>query len=180
MGKPDKIVDSLLVISYRSGDKKAFDLLVRRWNKRLCSHAYGYVKDWSVAKDVTQDTWSTVLKKIHTLRDTNCFGSWAMTIVSRKSLDVVSRQKPFKKEIDSQFWDGQKEFEDTSEYRDNKIKRVKAIMAHLPFERKMVLKLFYLEEYSLNEISAITGASLNTVKTRLFRAREKIKKELKI
>ena len=56
MAKPDKIMDALLVVSYKSGDKKALDLLVKRWNHKLCFHVYRYVKDWSLAKDVTQDT----------------------------------------------------------------------------------------------------------------------------
>jgi RNA polymerase sigma-70 factor (ECF subfamily) len=180
MSKPDNIVDSLLVISYKSGDKKALDLLVRRWNNRLCAHAFRYVKDWSLAKDVTQDTWGTVLSKVHLLRDTNSFGSWAMTIVSRKALDVIKKRKGHNKEVHHQFFEEQNLLDDTQDDRIAKINRIQRAMAGLPFEQKIALKLFYLEEYSLKEISKITGASVNTVKTRLFRAREKIKDELKI
>ena len=180
MGKPKKIVDSLLVISYRSGNKKAMDLLVRRWNNKLCAHAYGYVKDWALAKDITQDTWGAVLKKIHRLRDTNSFGSWAMTITTRKALDTLTNQKKsrtlYENELGAALTFSQ-EVEDTKEA---KIRKINKAMTALTFDQRMVLKLFYLEEYSLNEISAITSASVNTVKTRLFRAREKIKNELKI
>lgn len=179
MGKPDKIVDSLLVISYKAGDKKAFDLLVRRWHGKLCAHAYNYVKDWTLAKDIAQDTWSSILRKIHMLRDTNSFGSWAMTIASRKALDVVSRHKQRKKDVEKEFWEQQTIQDEEDNSKEGKIKKIKAVMTTLPLEQKMVLRLFYLEEYSLREISKITNASINTVKTRLFRAREKIRNELK-
>lgn len=179
MGKPDKIVDSLLIISYKEGDKKALELLVRRWNGKLCAHAYGYVKDWSLAKDVTQDTWSSILRKVHMLRDTNSFGSWAMTIASRKALDTISKHKKRKKDVETAFWEAQPATDEIDDAKEDKINRIKAITATLPLDQRMVLRLFYLEEYSLKEISQITDASVNTVKTRLFRAREKIKNELK-
>ena len=180
MGKPDKIVDSLLVISYKAGDQKALDLLVRRWNHKLCAHAYSYLKDWSLAKDVTQDTWSAVLAKIHRLRDTNSFGSWAMTIVTRKALDVLKKQKNSKSAMAEQFWNEQQQVPDPPDTKTAKMERIKAVMAQLSLEHRMVLKLFYLEEYSLKEISSIVGVSMNTVKTRLFRARQKIKDELEL
>ncbi|MEO0570529.1 MAG: RNA polymerase sigma factor [Bacteroidota bacterium] len=179
MGKPDKIVDSLLVISYKAGDSKAMDLLVRRWNGKLCAHAFRYVKDWSLAKDITQEVWGSILRKIHLLRDSNSFGSWAMTITSRKALDVLSKHKKRKKDVPDSFWDTQMSQEEIDVSKEGKMNKIKAAMAALTFEQKMVLKLFYLEEYSLKEISKITNASVNTVKTRLFRAREKIKVELK-
>lgn len=179
MGKPDKIVDALLVVSYKSGDKKALDLLVKRWNSKLCAHAYRYVKDWSMAKDITQETWSSILMKIHMLRDNNSFGSWAMTIAGRKALDMVSKNKKRSKDVETKFWDDQIALEETHDAKEDKINKIKAVMATLPLEQKLILKLFYLEEYSLKEIGKITNASVNTVKTRLFRAREKIKDELK-
>lgn len=180
MGKPNRIVDSLLVISYQGGNKKAFDLLVRRWNTKLCAHAYHYLEDWESAKDVTQDTWSTVLAKIHMLRDSNSFGNWAMTIAGRKALDTIAKQSRRRKEVKSQFWEDHKTVSEPLHTKEAQINQILKVMATLPLEQKMVLRLFYLEEYSLKEISAITNTSVGTVKTRLFRAREKIKEELKI
>lgn len=180
MGNPNKIMDSLLVVSYKAGDKKALSLLVKRWNKKLCSHAYTYVHDWDLAKDVTQDTWSTIMGKIHLLRDSNRFGSWAMTITTRKALDLLKRQVNRKKEVSQKFWDLQELSQDTEEDKEVRINQVLKVLSGLPPDQKAVLKLFYLEEYSLKEIGEITGTSVSTVKTRLFRAREKIKEELKI
>jgi len=179
MAKPDKIMDALLVVSYKSGDKKALDLLVKRWNHKLCFHVYRYVKDWSLAKDITQDTWGSILMKLNMLRDHNSFGSWAMTIASRKALDTLAKNQKRSRDVANGFWDNQISNEEMDSPKEEKINLIKQIMATLPLDQKLVLKLFYLEEYSLKEISKITHVSVNTVKTRLFRARERIKDELK-
>lgn len=179
MSKPDKIVDSLLVIAHQAGDKNALNLLVKRWNKRLCVQAYRYLSDWDLAKDITQDSWSTILRKIHMLKDANSFGSWAITIVSRKSMDRLKAHKRDRKEIKEFYKDSQNVMEEETYSKEAQMNQVMEIISGLPLAQRMVLKLFYLEEYSLKDIGQIMGTSANTVKTRLFRAREKIRDELK-
>ena len=180
MARKERIIDAMLVVSFKSGDQKAFSLLFERWNKKLCVFAFGYVKDWSLAKDITQETWKTVLFRIHQLRDTDCFGSWVMTIAARKSIDEITRRNRTRKVTNSPNDEvsNVQAYDNTAEQQ--KIENIKKAMAKLPVAQKIVIRLFYLEDYSLNEISEITGASLSTVKTRLFRARQKIKNELKI
>ncbi len=179
MTNSNKILDSYLVISYQSGDKKALGLLAKRWNKKLCVQAYRYTKDWDLARDVAQDTWHTVITKLFLLRDANSFGSWAMTIVSRKALDVVKKNGKTKKINESQMLSDEEAEISAMQTREAQIGQILKMIPELPFDQRMVLKLFYLEEYSLKEISVITGASMNTVKTRLFRAREKLKTIIK-
>lgn len=179
MENSNKILDSLLVLSYQSGDKKALTLLFKRWNKRLCIQAFRYTNDWELAKDLTQDTWRTVITKIHSLRDTYSFGSWIMTIVSRKALDTIKTRKKLTIQIDEKHWVNTIGEGNESDIREQQIQLVLKAVTVLPVDQRIVLKLFYLEEYSLKEISTITKVSLNTVKTRLFRAREKMKSILK-
>ena len=179
MSRPEKIVDSLLVIAYQAGDTKAMDMLVRRWNKKICVHAYRYVQDWELAQDITQDTWSTILIKIYGLRDSHSFGSWAITIAGRKAIDARKKKTKFEKKASNIFWENLSKETQDIETKEEKIKRVLKVFQTLSFEHRIVLKLFYLEEYSLKEISEITKTPISTIKTRLFRAREKIKDELK-
>ncbi len=178
MSRPEKIVDSLLVIAYQGGDKKAMDILVRRWNKKIAVHAYRYVRDWELAQDIAQDTWSTILVKIHMIRDSHSFGGWALTIAGRKAIDAIKRKAKFEKEVNGLFWENHSKESKDSETKEEKIKKILEVFKTLSLEHQIVLKLFYLEEHGLKEISQITETSINTVKTRLFRAREKIKVEL--
>ena len=178
MVQPTKILDALLVISYRSGNKKALGLLVERWNKKLCVHAYRYTKDWEMAKDVTQDTWQVIMAKIHFLKDTNSFGSWALTIVGRKAINSIKKGRRLvrdERKITALQEDTSEEFKKN----ENHLSSLSVALSNLPPEQQMVLRLFYLEAYSIKEISEITQVSRNTVKTRLFRGRENLRKTIK-
>ncbi|PRX55522.1 RNA polymerase sigma factor [Flagellimonas meridianipacifica] len=179
MSKTSKILDSFLVISYQRGNKKALEILVKRWNKRLCIQAYRYTKDWDLAKDVVQDTWHTVITKLFLLRDAASFGSWAMTITSRKALDLIRKNSKTRKIYESHVLVNNEVETSPIQTQEEQIGEILKMIPELPFDQQMVLKLFYLEEYSLKQISDITGVSINTVKTRLFRAREKLKSIIK-
>ena len=113
------------------------------------------------------------------LRDSHSFGSWTMTIAGRKAMDARKKKAKFKKEVNGLFWENHLRESKDSETKDEKIKKILEVFKTLSLEHQIVLKLFYLEAYGLKEISQMTGTSINTVKTRLFRAREKIKIELK-
>ena len=86
-----KIFDGLLVLQFKAGDKKALELLVKRWHSKLCNQANWYTKDSDLAKDIVQESWGRILKKIHTLKEPNNFGSWASKIVIRKSIDYLRK-----------------------------------------------------------------------------------------
>ncbi|NNC70869.1 MAG: RNA polymerase sigma factor [Flavobacteriaceae bacterium] len=188
MKSTERVFDGLLVLQCRSGDKKAYSLLVKRWHQKLCKQAYWYTKDINLAKDVAQDSWAVIFKKLNTLSDPNSFGSWALSIVNRKSIDYlrkVSRRnehlKTYYKELDL----GEKDEAHKNSTIDNGHTHssdsqiiVKAIK-ELPENQQAVLQLFYVEEYSVLEISKILNISRGTVKSRLFYAREKLKSILK-
>lgn len=172
-----KVFDALLVLQCRSGNDKAFNFLVKRHHSRLCKHAYWYTHDIEASKDIVQDSWSVIIKKLGQLKDPNTFSSWAMRIVTRKSLDYLNRTKSnreklitFHPEIDAA---------GIEDERAAQIKELQKAMLKLSDNQKITLRLFYTEEYSLREISTILDISEGTVKSRLFHAREKLKSILK-
>jgi RNA polymerase sigma-70 factor (ECF subfamily) len=176
--KTNKNIDAELVEAYIAGDKKALAILVKRWHKLFCEKAYWLVKDKDVAKDIAQDSWSIIINKVDRLKDPKQFKFWAYRIVCNKSMDWLRIQsKNYKKiinyavEIES----------DDKVYTENghlKIKLSKAIDA-LPINQRIIVNLFYLESYSLKQISDIQNISVGTAKSRLFHAREKLKTILK-
>ena len=168
-----KVFDALLVLQYRSGDKRAMGLLVKRYHAKLCRHAYWYTSDVEEAQDIVQDSWGVIIQKLGTLKNPNTFGSWAMKIVSRKSLDFLKQKKAKLQRL--------REFRphvlnaDQEEGKGVQIMKLKRAIAELPENQRQVLQLFYTEDYSLNEISEILDVSIGTIKSRLFHAREKLK-----
>ncbi len=172
------LVDGGLVKEYQSGNTKTLPVLVKRWHKIFCNKAYWIVKDADVAKDIAQDSWNTIINKIENLKEPNSFGHWALRIVYTKSLDWVK----LKNKERVQLQDYQKEaieeevdFEEKEQLRVLLLKSIKA----LPQHQQVVVKLFYVEGYSLKELSKSLNISEGTAKSRLFHAREKLKLTLK-
>lgn len=174
-----KGIDAKLIEDYLLGDKKALALLVKRWHLEFCRKAMWIVKDTDLAKDIAQDSWQVIIDKIETLKDANSFKSWAMRIVYTKSLDELRRIS--KERINKEEVKQEQKFELADKVEENaKLKKtLSKAVSELPINQQHVIKLFYVESYSLKEIAAILKISLGTTKSRLFHAREKLKEQLK-
>lgn len=177
MNNPSKIFDGVLVLEYRAGSKKALGVLVQKYHLKLCKHACYYTHDLEAAKDVVQDSWSIILRKLHTLKEPNQFGSWAYRIVTRKALNFVNQSR-YKTANFNQNTDVI-EMNEPKVKADEQIEKLNSAILFLPKNQQIVLGLFYTEGYSLFEIAGILEIAVGTVKSRLFHAREKLKTNLK-
>lgn len=177
--KANNNIDKELVEAYLAGDKTALAVLVKRWHKLFCDKAYWLVKDKDVAKDIAQDSWTAIIHKIDKLKNPNQFKYWAFRIVCNKSTDWLRQQAKNQKRTIGY----EKEIIESSEGHcsEDQIQKqilLKAINA-LPTNQNEVVKLFYLQDYSLKRISELLNISVGTAKSRLFHAREKLKNTLK-
>ena len=173
--------DADLVIAYQSGNLKTFAELVKRWHLQFCNFAYWYVKDADVAKDIAQESWMIIYKKLDTLQQPDKFKSWAISIVNRKAIDWIRASNRENKKRNS-FYDENSEkeiFMEESNDRNNIKVFLKKEIEKLPSNQKIVISLFYTEGYSLKQISELLNVSIGTAKSRLFHAREKLKSTLK-
>lgn len=177
MNDPSKIFDGLLVLQYRSGTKTAISLLVNKYHNKLCKHSYWYTHDIDASKDIVQDCWSIIIKKLDSLKDPNLFGSWAFRIVTRKSLDFVQKKK--RESIKLHEYYEVPVSNENEEGNETEVQRLLKAIQTLPNDQQTVVRLFYRENYSLKEIGNILEVSVGTVKSRLFHARERLKLILK-
>ena len=170
--------DEVLVTRLQQGDKMALTNLVKRWHKLFCDKAYWLVKDKNVAKDIAQDSWTVIIKKIDRLKDPKQFKYWAYRIVCNKSTDWLRLQS--KRHNQTIGYDVDVE-SNAIEYSENEHLKKALLIAinELPTQQKTVVRLFYIESYNLKQISDLLDISTGTAKSRLFYAREKLKKELK-
>ena len=177
---PNEIPDGWLVQKYQSGHKNALALLVKRWHLKLCKQAYWYTKDFDTAKDIAQDSWKVIIIKLDSLQDANKFGGWALSIVNRKSIDWIRKQKRTKNNLEAyeQTFKLTNDIEGVTE--DNYSKITLNAISELPENQRVVLRMFYLQSYSIIQISEFLKISKGTVKSRLFYAREKLKTTIKI
>ena len=176
--KTNRAIDTKLIEAYKSGDKDALSLLVKRWHLQFCKKAFWIVKDAELSKDIAQEAWQTIIYKIDELHDVSSFASWAFRIVYSKSLDAL--RKLSKERINLQTYS--KTQNTLEDIYDEKIALKKALfkaIQNLPEQQQLVVKLFYVEDYSLKETSKTLQISIGTAKSRLFHAREKLKLILK-
>ena len=174
--KEEDIKDRELIERYLSGDKYSLAVLVQRWHRIFCEKAFWVLKEKNISKDVAQESWIIIINKLHTLKKSDKFKSWALRIVYNKAIDAYNQRR--KDPIQDRSTKLEAEaFIDSTENEDSKALRVKLLLAiqDLPKDKQDVIRLFYVEGYSLKEISSFLQIPIGTTKSRLFKSREKLK-----
>lgn len=174
----DKIekTDSELMQEIRAGSLTSFEVLVKRYEKRLHSYAYRKVLDNETASDVVQETFIRVFKNVEKFDIGKPFTSWMYTIAKNLCFDIL-RKGRHQANLE---WD----VEDTHESLLSRIIRTERVSALweairiLPEKYKLPLVGFYFSNLSLKELSYNLNMPENTVKTRLKRAKGYLRVEL--
>jgi RNA polymerase sigma factor (sigma-70 family) len=168
-----------------SGDQDAFATLVRRYQERVHALAWRKTGDFHAAEDITQDTFLRAYRKLGALKNPNLFAGWLYVIANRLCNTWFKKREPDMQSLEtvpiveleehlySEYTTKQRE-ERASEKRINLVKR---LLQKLPESERIVMTLHYLAGSSCQEISEFLGVSLNTVKSRLHRARKRLQKE---
>jgi len=178
MNKKQKSTDRFLILEYLEGNTSVLSVLVKRYHKIFCEKAYWLIKDKEIAKDIAQESWIIIINKLHTLENVDSFKSWAFRIVYTKAIDRIKHRNKERKNLDSF---GVIESDSQSPENESNLIQSALLKAirELPKEKQDIIRLFYAEAYSIIEISAFLNIPVGTVKSRLFKAREKLKSILK-
>jgi len=168
--------DQLLVVRCQLGERAAFDDLIRRWSGSLHRYALKLTNDPELANDLTQDVWLRAVQGMGRLREAAQFRPWLFGIAHRTFMDRLRSRcaMPVDTGIDL---DELPSIDDIG--ADEDLEQALATgMALLPIIEREVLTLFYLEELSLADIADALGIPVGTVKSRLFRARALLRKQI--
>ena len=143
----NNLSDKELVLEYQSGNKKVISLLVKRWHLQFCKLAFWYVKDADIAKDIAQESWKIILKKLENLENPAQFKSWSISIVNRKAIDYLRANKRVEKKYQKYYKEqSNTTVSDETEEQETILKRNLLIaIQKLSIEQQTVLKLFYTE-----------------------------------
>jgi len=181
MKKSKNYKDANLVIAYQNGNNEAASLLVKRWHVQFCKFSFWICKDADVAKDIAQESWMVIFKKLHELNDPNKFKSWSISIVNRKTIDWIRASKREQNKRTTFYNESPKEIiiVDKEDNQQHLLTVLKNEIDKLSQDQQQVIRLFYLENYSLKQIGEILHISLGTAKSRLFHARERLKQKVK-
>jgi len=171
----EQLFDELLIMQHQAGNEKALSLLIKRWHKRMLMQSYRFTRNTEISKDIVQECWITIIKKLGSIKEPSKFGVWSFSIVTHKSIDWV-RQEQKKRNDLQQYQPIQNLSAEQKKESDSKEQKIKIEIEKLPLKQQIVLKLFYVENYSIREIGTILNIATGTVKSRLFKAREQLKK----
>ena len=178
--------DVELIHNVLSGDENAFSVLVKRYQKGVHALAWRKIGDYHIAEEITQDAFLQAHRKLASLKNPSQFPGWLYVIADRlcrswfrkkrqkntQSLESISETTLEKTDYANYICE-QREAEAVAHQREI----VQRLMAELPESERTVMVLYYLGEMNCKEISKFLGVSPHTVKSRLRRARERLKNE---
>ncbi len=174
MRNSNHVFDELLVLNAQDGDKRAFEILVGRWAEKVHRQIFWMIKDHELANDLSQDCWIVVSKTIHRLSDPNKFGSWILRIAHNKTVDYLRKNK-LKQTSLSEIKEGE-QVSQSEDDQESLYEGLKLGLSQLDENHKTVIRMHYLNSMTVIQISEVLKVPVGTVKSRLFKAREKLKK----
>ena len=182
-------LDQALVERVQSGDTRAFDLLVRKYQHKIVSVVTRYVSDWSEAQDVAQEAFIRAYRAIGAFRGDSAFYTWVYKIaINTAKNHLVSRGR--RPPIGDITIDDAVQLEGASQLRDRatperellrqEIERtVSSTVEGLPEELRTAITLREVDGLSYEEIAEAMSCPIGTVRSRIFRAREAIDEKLR-
>jgi RNA polymerase sigma factor (sigma-70 family) len=172
---PDIRIDELLAVRCQLGERPAFDALIARWHGPLWRYLRSLSGEQS-ADDLAQETWIRVFRGIARLREPMKLRAWLFGIAHRVAMDRLRDKYAVPSMVDMDVTSV--ENDDQTVNLEDEIATLEHELARLPMVEREVLTLFYLRELSLEEIAEVLGIPVGTVKSRLFRARRMLRREL--
>jgi len=165
--------DAMLVAACLRGDRSAFDELVNRYQHVLYHAAYSITGSVDDAMDVTQSAFLNAYEKLHTFDPAGRFFSWLYRIAVNQALNLVRRRRPAV-DLDECLPGTERDPEQAADEAEVNRRLHHALMALEPEQRALVT-LKHLEGLSYREIGALLEVSEQTVKSRLFSARRRLR-----
>ena len=184
-----KTTDAELVARVQRGDKKAFDLLVSKYQNKIFVIIGRFVNDQAEVYDVAQDTFIKAYRALPNFRGESAFYTWIYRIAinTAKNYLTARGRRPPAGDIDSQdaetYEVGSALRENASPerllMRDQLQQVIFDTIEALPEDLKTAMTLRELEGLSYEEIAEVMDCPVGTVRSRIFRAREAVEKKIK-
>ena len=186
----DREIDRQLVARAQLGDKRAFELLVEKYQRKLARLLSRFIRDPAEVEDVTQEAFIKAYRALPAFRGDSAFYTWLYRIginTAKNYLMAMSRRAPTSTEVEADEAEG---FEEGEQLRDintpesvllsNEIaETVNSTIEKLPEELRTAIQLREIEGMSYEDIARVMDCPIGTVRSRIFRAREAIAEQLR-
>jgi RNA polymerase sigma-70 factor (ECF subfamily) len=183
--------DTALIQRAKANDRAAFNEIVLRYKDKVYNYIYRMVRNATDAEDLTQETFVRAYLSLHSFQSRASLNTWLFRIATNLCIDHSRRAKRTQGLVTSLSPDNEEEEEglqrdipdatfDPQRLLLNKElgEKLEKALQELPEKLRMVVLLYDVEGLSYEEIAAIAGCPLGTVKSRLFNARAVLRRKL--
>jgi RNA polymerase sigma-70 factor (ECF subfamily) len=175
MKKAAGLAEQVLLLRCQIGDKDAIAELIERYQRPLRYFVSRLLDDNEALEDILQDTWLSVIGKIHSLKSIDAFPTWLYRIARNRVYQQLRRKSRFIE------LDDKAVFADSSEEENFSVEDAAEIhrcLARLTQAHKEVLMLRFLEQMSYEQIANVIDCNTGTVRSRIHYAKIALKKEM--
>ena len=177
--------DAELIQRVLAGDDTAFSVLVKKYQRSVHALVWRKIGDFHIAEDITQDTFLKAYQRLSTLKKPQRFASWLYVIAAnhcstwlrKKRLWTQSLEDTSSAQLEKATYSGYVIEENERMTEETQREIVKKLLAKLQESERTVITLHYLGGMNYKEISEFLGVSVAAIKNRLYRARNRLKKE---
>jgi RNA polymerase sigma-70 factor, ECF subfamily len=172
---PPKGSDNELLLAIAAGDRRALEALYLSYHRRLARFLSRFTSRYENVEEIINDTFMAVWQRAKDFRNASQVSTWILAIAYRTALNSLRRQKNHA--AAQNLADSPEQAVDPmleAEVQD----WLNRGLNHLPIEQRLTLELACHMGHSLEEIAAITGSPVGTVKARMFHARQKLRQYL--
>lgn len=156
------------------GDRDAFRELYLRYHRRLARFLTRLTHRYEDAEEIINDTLWIVWQRAGDFRDASRVSTWIMGIAYRRALKMFRRAATHQRAMTLEVADGEPLVSDELHALEQR-QYLERALAQLPLEQRLVLEFSYYLDHSCEEIAEIMECPVNTVKTRMFNARRKLR-----
>ncbi|MCU7904689.1 MAG: RNA polymerase sigma factor RpoE [Candidatus Thiodiazotropha sp. (ex Epidulcina cf. delphinae)] len=185
----ERLIDQELVARVQQGDKKAFDLLVLKYQQKITNLISRYIRDPHEVLDVTQEAFIKAYRAIPKFRGDSAFYTWLYRIAinTAKNYLVAQGRRPPSDDVEAEMaeqMDVGARLKETGTPENHVLTEeiastVQKAIDDLPEDLRTAIVLRELEGMSYEEIANAMSCPVGTVRSRIFRAREAIDKKLR-
>lgn len=174
---PDRFDEHSLINRIASGDLEAFKSLYQSYQKRLFAYSIKMLTDAAAAEELSSDVMLEVWKQAGEFQGRSKLSTWIFGIAHNKALNVL-RQKNTRTNVGLDqariTVDERPDPEQSAERRDT-LKHLETALGTLSLDHREVVELTFYHEFSYEEIAQIMNCPVNTVKSRMFYAKQKMR-----
>jgi RNA polymerase sigma-70 factor, ECF subfamily len=169
------------VKEYPKSEIDQLNYLMDEYGEEIKRLAFTYTKNWQQAEDITQEIFISAYNHLNDFREQSTIKTWIYRIAINKCKDYVRSWHYTKTLLTNTFYQKSNSLSPEEEYLESEQKeQISKLILQLPIKYREVIILYYFKEFSLEEISAALGINLNTVKSRLRRAKKNLESKIEM